>query len=125
MTDQQKALEQIEADEKRLNEQLVETAKKKTALKAEIAKDLIADIKAKVKMYDITQEQIFGPLDISQKPKIKNVKSRTKTTPDKPTEFLYQSAKGEGWTGGRGRVPDWVKAVKDGGGDIEKYRIQK
>ena len=121
MLDQEKALEKIEADEKRLNEQLAETAKKKAVIKAEIAKGLIAEIKAKVKMYDITPEQIFGSLNVSQAPKkVKKAKSSVK-----PTEFLYQSEKGEGWTGGRGRMPDWVKAVKDGGGDIEKYRIQK
>lgn len=120
MQDQHKELEKVEADEKRLNEQLAETAKKKAALKAEIAKDLIDDIKAKVKMFGITPEQIFGALNVSRVRKEKKVKA-----PVKPTEFLYQSAKGEGWTGGRGRMPDWVKAVKDSGGDIEKYRIQK
>lgn len=120
MLDQEKALEKIEADEKRLNDQLAETAKKKATLKAEIAKGLIADIKTKVKMYDITPEQIFGNLNASQTPRAKKTKS-----PVKATNFLYMNDQGEGWTGGRGRVPDWVKAIKDAGGDIEKYRLGK
>ena len=32
--------------------------------------------------------------------------------------------RGEGWTGGRGPTPKWVKDVKDAGGDIEKYRVK-
>lgn len=118
MTDQEKALEKIETDEKRLNEQLAETVAKKAVLKAEIARDVIADIKSKIKIYDITPEQLFENPKPAKEKIIKKVKS-----PSKVAEFLYRSNKGEGWTGSRGRMPGWVKAIKDGGGDIEKYRI--
>lgn len=115
--DQEKALEKAMEDGRRLVEELAENSKKQESLKAEIAKEIISDIKKKVQIYGITVDQIFN---IASSKKVKKAK-----LPSKIAEFLYRSDKGEGWTGGRGRVPDWVKSVKEAGEDIEKYRINK
>lgn len=35
----------------------------------------------------------------------------------------YRNAKGETWSGGRGRKPKWVSEALARGEDIEKYRV--
>ena len=116
MDDNQKALEKIESENKKLADQIAENNKKRESIIAETKNKVIAAIKSQVKQYDISAEEIFGTV------KVAKVKKAKKSTP--APVFLYMSEKGEGWTGGRGATPKWVKAVKDAGGDIEKYRIK-
>jgi DNA-binding protein H-NS len=70
----------------------------------------IAKARELVKEYGLTAAQVFGSPSAAKSGK-------------SPKIFKYADGKGNKWSGGRGRVPDWVKAIKDAGGDIEKYRI--
>ncbi|MBC7490185.1 MAG: H-NS histone family protein [Glaciimonas sp.] len=76
---------------------------------------MIASIKSQVEQYHITAEEIYG---VAKIPKVNKVKKSTGAP-----AFLYKNENGEGWSGARGRLPNWVKAIKDAGGDIEKYRV--
>lgn len=120
MDDNQKALEKIEAENKKLADQIAENNKKRQGIIAETKKKVIEGIQSQVKQYSITAEEIFGTVKVA---KAKKSGKSTKAT-NSPV-FLYMSEKGEGWTGGRGATPKWVKELKAAGGDIEKYRIQK
>ncbi len=70
----------------------------------------IAKARELVREYGLTASQVFGSVSA-----VKSGKS--------PKVFKYADGNGNKWTGGRGRVPDWVKAVQAGGGDIEKFRV--
>ena len=41
----------------------------------------------------------------------------------KTAEVRYRGPNGEGWSGGRGRRPDWVLQLQAQGKDIEQYRV--
>lgn len=115
MDENQKALEKIEAENKKLADQIAENNKKRESIIAEAKTKIIAAIKSQVEQYQITADEIYG---IAKVAKVK----KSKKSIEAPV-FLYKNEKGEGWTGGRGATPKWVKAVKDAGGDIEKYRV--
>lgn len=116
MIDHDKAIEKIDAENKKLADQIAENNKKRESIIAETKGKVIEDIQSQVKEYNITPEQIFGNIKAA---KVKKVKKSA----DVPV-FLYKNEKGEDWTGGRGATPKWVKAIKDAGGEIEKYRIK-
>ena len=80
--------------------------------KQELA-NVIADIKAKMKEYGITAE------DLSSSPvrKVAGTASKAKA----PAK--YPGPNGELWSGGPGRKPDWVKAALAAGQNIESFRI--
>jgi DNA-binding protein H-NS len=115
MDDNQKALEKIEADNKKLADQIAENNKKRESIIAETKKKVIENVQAQVKQYNITADEIFGTVKVSKAKK-------PKKSADAPV-FLYKNENGEGWSGARGRLPNWVKAIKDAGGDIERYRV--
>jgi DNA-binding protein H-NS len=77
--------------------------------KQELAQ-LIADIKAQMKEYGITLEDLGGQ---SGKKPVAKSKSAPK----------YRGPNGELWSGGPGRKPEWVKAALAEGADIEAFRI--
>jgi DNA-binding protein H-NS len=74
---------------------------------------VIQDIKAKMKAYGVTVEDLGGS---SSGPR-KAVKSKS-TAPAK-----YQGPNGELWAGGLGRKPEWVRALLAEGKNIEDYLI--
>jgi len=78
--------------------------------KQELA-DVIAEIKAKMKEYGITLEDL-GASSARKSPAVK-AKSAAK----------YRGPNGELWSGGPGRKPDWVKNVLASGQSIEQFRI--
>lgn len=78
--------------------------------KQELA-DVVADIKAKMKQYGITIEDLGG----TSSRKASSVKAKSAAK--------YRGPNGELWSGGPGRKPDWVKAVLSAGQDIEQFRI--
>lgn len=78
--------------------------------KQELA-NAIADIKAKMKEYGITLEDLGATS--GRKASGSKAKSPAK----------YRGPNGEPWSGGPGRKPDWVKAVMAEGKDIESFRI--
>lgn len=78
--------------------------------KQELA-SVIADIKAKMKEYGLTVEDLGGATGR------KAVASKSKA----PAKF--RGPNGELWSGGPGRKPEWVKAVLAQGKSIEDFRI--
>lgn len=78
--------------------------------KQELA-NVIADIKAKMKEYGITVEDLSG--GATRKAGASKSKAPAK----------YRGPNGELWSGGPGRKPDWVKAALAAGKDIESFRI--
>jgi DNA-binding protein H-NS len=78
--------------------------------KQELA-NVIADIKAKMKEFGITLEDLGGT------PGRKASASKSKA----PAKF--RGPNGETWSGGPGRKPEWVKAVLAAGQNIEDFRI--
>lgn len=69
---------------------------------------VIAAIKEQIQAYGLTTYD----LGLNLAPKGKSHKS---TSPIK-----YRGPNGEGWTGGRGRKPDWILAAIKAGEDIDK-----
>jgi DNA-binding protein H-NS len=78
--------------------------------KQELA-NVISDIKAKMKEYGITVEDLGGS----------SVRKSTGTKSKSAAKF--RGPNGELWSGGPGRKPEWVKAVLASGKSIEDYRI--
>ncbi len=78
--------------------------------KQELA-NVISDIKAKMKEYGITVEDLGG--STARKSGAAKSKSAAK----------FRGPNGELWSGGPGRKPEWVKAVLASGKSIEDYRI--
>jgi DNA-binding protein H-NS len=76
--------------------------------KQELA-NVMADIKAKMKEYGITLEDLGG----TAARKAGKTKAPAK----------YRGPNGELWSGGAGRKPEWVKAALAAGQDIENFRI--
>lgn len=68
---------------------------------------VIATIKTQIQTYGLTAHD----LGLSLAPKVKS----QSTNPIK-----YRGPNGEGWTGGRGRKPDWILAALKAGEDIDK-----
>ncbi len=73
--------------------------------------NVIADIKAKMKEYGITVEDLGG--SSGRKPGVSKAKNPAK----------YRGPNGEMWSGGPGRKPEWVKTVLAAGKNIEDFRI--
>jgi len=78
--------------------------------KQEIA-SVIADIKAKMKEFGITVEDL--DTQSGRKPAAGRAKAAAK----------FRGPNGELWSGGPGRKPDWVKAALAEGKNIESFRI--
>lgn len=77
--------------------------------KQELAQ-VIADIKARMKEYGITIEDLGAAPGRKAAGKAK-------------AAAKYRGPNGELWSGGPGRKPDWVKAALAAGKDIESFRI--
>lgn len=85
--------------------------------KQELA-NAIADIKAKMKEFGITLEDLGGASAGRRPAASKPAAAGKSKTPAK-----YRGPNGELWSGGPGRKPDWVKAVLAAGQDLESFRI--
>jgi DNA-binding protein H-NS len=73
---------------------------------------VIADIKAKMKEFGITNDDLgFGA----------SVKKSAKTKSSAPAK--YRGPNGELWAGGPGRKPEWVRTVLAEGKDISVFLI--
>jgi DNA-binding protein H-NS len=106
-------------------------------------KAAIAEIKDKIKTYDITAAEIglvkreraasvtkavklaASPKKAATKPGAKaKAKTKTKTKTQVSAALVaYKGPNGETWGGGRGKRPNWVNAILAAGGDIEEYRV--
>ena len=74
---------------------------------------VIQDIKAKMKEYDLTLNDLGGTATTVKKP--------AKTKSDAPAK--YRGPNGELWAGGLGRKPEWVRAVLAQGKSMDEYLI--
>lgn len=96
-------------------------------------KAAIADIKDKIKTYDITVAELGlvkreRAAAATKAPKAaagtKKAATKAKAKPKtKASAVQYQGPNGETWGGGRGKRPNWVNAILAAGGDIEDYRV--
>ncbi len=89
-------------------EALMKEAEK--ARKAELA-SVVSEIKEKMREYGIT----VADLGMSA-----GKKSRA---PKAPAVVNYRGPNGETWAGGKGRKPEWVRALLAAGKDVEAYRV--
>lgn len=88
-------------------------AQAEQARKNEMA-DAVAEIKARMKQYGITVEDLGGSA-ASGKKQAKPTKS---AAPAK-----YRGPNGELWAGGPGRKPEWVRAVLAAGQSLDEFLI--
>jgi DNA-binding protein H-NS len=82
------------------------------AKEAAMIDGVIQQVRQLVRAHNLTPAQVFGSAAASA--------GRAKAG---GRVYQYRDDKGNKWTGGRGRVPDWVKAIRDAGGDLEKFRV--
>lgn len=73
---------------------------------------VVADIKAKMKEFGITAQ------DLADAPQRRAAGKSKAKAPAK-----YRNPNGETWSGGPGRKPEWVRAVLASGQSIEDFRI--
>ncbi|WP_234265197.1 H-NS histone family protein [Hydrogenophaga sp. NFH-34] len=79
------------------------------ARKEEIA-SVVAEIRAKMKEYGITVDDLGGA-------------GRKAGSSKSKAEPKYRGPNGELWAGGQGRKPEWVRAVLAEGKSIEDFKI--
>ncbi len=79
---------------------------------ANLRAGVITQLRKHIADYGITQQQLFGG----------GAGPRTTAKAGKSVP-KYRDPAGNTWSGGRGRVPEWVKAIRASGGDIEKFKI--
>lgn len=74
--------------------------------------DVIADIKAKMKQYGITVDDLAT-----------GASGRKSVVGKSKAPAKYRGPNGELWSGGPGRKPEWVKTVLAAGGNLDDYLI--
>ena len=111
--DQQKKLKTLQVERDKLQEKLNGIDEQIEAIKTEARAEVLKAVQQQAMEFNFTPAEILG---LSEK------KPRAKKAKAVPV-FLYKNENGEGWTGGRGAIPKWVKEYKAAGKDIEKYRI--
>lgn len=75
---------------------------------------VISDVKAKIKQFGLSAKDLGLTGGRSSGPA---ARSSSKSTP------MFRNKDGLTWSGGRGRKPDWVKAILNAGGSVEEFRI--
>ena len=109
-------LAKLEAEHKKRMEALKEVEAQHAAIRAANRDAKLIEIKKQIADYGFTAVDVFGAI---------TAQSKSKKAPKVKTELAvkYRDENGNTWHGGKGPNPKWVKAIKDAGGDIEKYRI--
>lgn len=77
----------------------------------------IADIKEKIRLYDLTAEDLGLARAAARGP---GSASRAKAAP----AIKYRGPNGETWAGGPGRKPAWVAQVLKEGRSLEDYAVK-
>ncbi len=77
--------------------------------------DVIADIKAKMREYGITTEDLNAPTAG------RKAGSTSKAKAKAPAK--YRGPNGELWSGGPGRKPEWVKTALAAGQSLDQFLI--
>jgi DNA-binding protein H-NS len=109
-------LAKLEAEHKKRMDALKEVEAQLAAIRAANRDAKLVELKKQIADYGFTAIDVFGNIATPSKPK------KTKKT---KTELVvrYRDENGNTWHGGKGPNPKWVKAIKDSGGNIEKYRV--
>jgi DNA-binding protein H-NS len=82
--------------------------------------DVIADIKAKIKAYGLTAQD----LGLATGGAATRAKAGKKPRPSRSTApAKYRGPNGETWSGGRGRKPRWVTEALAKGKKLEDFRL--
>ena len=109
-------LAKLEAEHKKRMEALKEVEAQLAAIRAANRDTKLIEIKKQIADYGFSAADVFGAIP---------AQSKSKKAPKVKTELAvkYRDENGNTWHGGKGPNPKWVKAIKDAGGDIEKYRV--
>ena len=101
-----------------INAQIAELTRQADEIKAQEKSNVIAELRQKIELYSITARdlRLDIPSQTSREPR------RAGEGKEKPAP-KYRNEKGETWSGGRGRKPQWVQDILNNDGDIEEYRI--
>ena len=109
-------LAKLEAEHKKRMEALKEVEAQLAAIRAANRDAKLVELKKQIADYGFTAVDMFGA--VATQPKLKKAaKAKTELI------VKYRDEDGNTWHGGKGPNPKWVKAIKDAGGDIEKYRV--
>ena len=109
-------LAKLEAEHKKRVDALKEVEAQLAAIRAANRDAKLVELKKQIADYGFTAIDVFGTIATPSKPR-KAAKAKTALV------VRYRDENGNTWHGGKGPNPKWVKAIKDAGGDIEKYRI--
>ena len=109
-------LAKLEAEHKKRMDALKEVEAQLAAIRAANRDAKLVELKKQIADYGFTAIEVFGATVTPSKPK-KSTKEKTELV------VKYRDEDGNTWHGGKGPNPKWVKAIKDAGGNIEKYRV--
>lgn len=93
-----------------IQKQIADLQKKAEQLKSQERQQAIAQARTLVAEHGLSAQEL-GLSGNARKP------ARNKS------KVKYRDGQGNTWSGGRGRKPEWVKAVLVAGQDIEKYAV--
>ena len=111
-------LAKLEAEHKRRIDALREVEAQLAAIRAANRDAKLVELKKQIADYGFTAIDLFGATAIPSKPK-KAAKAKTEQV------VKYRDEQGNTWSGGKGPHPKWIKALKEAGVDIEKYRVSQ
>jgi DNA-binding protein H-NS len=94
-----------------IQKQIAELQKKAEQLRVQEKSHIIDQIRAQIKEHGLTA----ADLGLSA--------SRAATRAKAGRTIKYRDAMGNTWSGGRGRKPEWVKAIVASGQDLEKFAV--
>ena len=98
-----------------LKEQAEKLLAEAEKVRAQEIADAIADIKEKIRAYGLTAEDLgFAKSGPGRGPRAKAA----------PGPVKYRGPNGEGWSGGRGRKPQWVVEALKQGKRLEDFAVR-
>ncbi|NUO73154.1 MAG: H-NS histone family protein [Frateuria sp.] len=103
-----------------LKEQAEKLLAQAEQLRRQETEDAIADIKAKIKAYGLTAEDLGLSVSSSGRTRAPRRSSSAKAA----TPAKYRGPNGETWSGGRGRKPQWVVEALANGRKLEDFEIR-
>ena len=109
-------LTKLEEGYRKRIEALKEVEAQLAAIRAANRDAKLVELKKQIADYGFTAIDVFGAIATPPKPK-KAKKAKAELV------VRYRDENGNTWHGGKGPNPKWVKAIKDSGGNIEKYRV--
>ena len=103
-----------------LKEQAEKLLAQAEQLRRQETEEAIADIKAKIKAYGLTAED----LGLNASSPGRQRAPRRSASAKSATPARYRGPNGETWSGGRGRKPQWVVDALAKGGKLEDFEIR-